>query len=143
MIPLPDINLLVYAHREDSSHHDVALAWLQATIDSGVPFALCNEVLSGFVRIVTHPKIYDPPSSCDEAFEFARRLRENPNCTTLRPGPRHWEILESLCRSHQVVGGCISDAWLAALAIEHDCEFISFDADFGRFDGLKWRKPSS
>lgn len=141
MIPLPDVQLLVYAHREDSPWHAVALPWLHGLLDSGGQFAMCHEVLNSFVRIVTHPKIYDPPSTLDEAFEFVRQLREHPRCVLLRAGPAHWQILERLCRASNVTGGRISDAWLAALAMEHGCEFQTCDAAFGEFNGLAWRNP--
>lgn len=138
---LSDINILVYAHREDSSDHEAFLTWLENTINSHQAYAVSSLVLSGFIRIVTHPKIFKQPSSLKDAFEFADTISEQSNCIHIEPGPRHWEIFNDLCHAVAAKGNLIPDAYLAALAIEHGCEWITTDRDFSRFPGLNWRHP--
>lgn len=138
---LPDVNVLVHAHREDSSDHDRCRTWLEGVASSDEPFALADVVLSGFLRVVTHPRVFSPPSTLEQALAFVEELRSQPNCIVIAPGPRHWEIFVRLSRSAKAKGSLIPDAWLAALAVESGCEWISTDRDFARFPGLKWRHP--
>jgi len=98
-------------------------------------------VLSGFVRVATHPRIFSPPAPIDEALAFANALRTQPNAVLLTSGPRHWEIFERLCLDAGAKGNLVADAYLAALAIETGSEWITTDRDFSRFDGLRWRHP--
>jgi hypothetical protein len=104
-------------------------------------YAISDLVLSGFVRIVTFRGIFDPPSTIEQALDFVSRLREQPHCTLVQPGGRHWNIFARLCRESKARGNLVPDAFLAALAIEHGCELLSADADFARFKGLRWRHP--
>ena len=98
-------------------------------------------MLSGFVRVATHPRIFSPPAPIDEALAFANALRTQPNAVLLTSGPHHWEIFERLCLAAGAKGDLIADAYLAALAIETGSEWITTDRDFSRFDGLRWRHP--
>lgn len=91
------------------------------------------------VRIVTNPRIYSVPTPLGEALEFVEAILAQPRAVIVRPGDDHWSIFTSLCRSYEARGNLVTDAWLAALAIEHGCEFITADRDFARFDGLRWR----
>ena len=100
-------------------------------------------VLSGFVRVVTHPRVFDPPDTVEAAFAFADAVRTQPIAVPLAPGDRHWQIFESLCRAADARGNMVPDAYLAALAIETGSEFITTDRDFSRFPGLRWRHPLS
>ena len=138
---LPDVNVLVYAHREDAPHHDAYLEWLQAVVNADEAFALSEFVLSGFVRVATHPKVFKTPSSIADAIAFANQLRDQPNCVPVQPGPRHWDIFTRLCLDSGVKGNLVPDAYFAALAIESGCEWVSSDRDFSRFKGLRWRHP--
>lgn len=138
---LPDVNVLVYAHREDAPQHDAYHEWLQGVVNADEAFGLCEFVLSGFVRIATHPKVFKTPSSIADAIAFADQLREQPNCVLIGPGPRHWSIFTRLCVESAVKGNLVPDAYLAALAIESGCEWVSSDRDFSRFRGLRWRHP--
>ncbi|MBY0248641.1 MAG: PIN domain-containing protein [Nitrospiraceae bacterium] len=95
---LLDVNVLVYAHREDSPHHRQYLTWLERLINSDHAYGLTDLVLSGFLRVVTHPHVFSPPSSMAKAMAFAKELRDQPNCTLVNPGPRHWEIFCRLCK---------------------------------------------
>lgn len=100
-------------------------------------------VLSGFVRVVTHPRVFKQPSSLDDAMTFASQLRDQPNCVVIVPGNAHWRIFTRLCAEANVRGNLVPDAYFAALAIEHGCDWITTDGDFSRFAGLKWRHPLS
>ncbi len=97
--------------------------------------------MSGFVRVVTHPKVFKRPSNVTEALAFVEQLREQPNCVRVEPGPRHWDLFRRLCVEAGVKGNLVPDAYLAAIAIESGCEWISTDRDFSRFGGLRWRHP--
>ena len=138
---LCDVNIFVYAHREDSEHHASYLEWLSNLINSDEAFAVSELVLSGFLRIVTHPKIFNPPSSLDDALEFINAIREQDNCRVVSPGERHWDIFQKLCKESNARGNLIPDAYHAALAIESGCEWITADRGFGRYQGLRWRSP--
>jgi toxin-antitoxin system PIN domain toxin len=138
---LCDINVLVFAHREDAVDHDRYADWLDETIDSDEAYGVSEMVLSGFMRIVTNHRIMKPASTVEEALGFMDDLREQPNAVTLAPGPRNWSIFERLCRDAGATGDLVPDAYLAALAIEHGAELITTDRDFARFDGLRWRHP--
>jgi len=102
---------------------------------------LAGVVLSGFIRVTTHPRIFTPPAPIERAFEFADALRAQPGAISVSPGSRHWEIYEQLCIAANAKGNLASDAFLAALAIEAGCELITTDRDFARFPGLRWRHP--
>lgn len=138
---LADVNVLVYAHREDAPHHAACRAWLEAVVNGDASYALSDLVLSGFVRVTTHPKVFMRPSTMPEALAFAAQLRERPNCVSVSPGPRHWEIFRGLCIEGGVKGNLVPDAFLAALAIEAGCEWVTTDRDFSRFPGLRWSHP--
>lgn len=138
---LPDVNVLVYAHREDAPNHSAFRDWLGDIINSDQAYGMSDIVLSGFLRVVTHPRIFNPPSSIDQALTFVHDVRNQPNCVIISPGPRHWKIFEKLCKNAGVKGNLVPDAYLAAMAIESGCEWITTDMDFSRFLGLKWRKP--
>ena len=138
---LLDVNVLVHAFRDASPEHEAYRAWLIATIDSDEPFGLSEVVLSGFVRVATHPRIFDPPAPIADALAFADALRSQPNAVLVAPGARHWGIFERLCVVARAKGNLVADAYLAALAIESGCEWITSDRDFSRFPGLRWRHP--
>ncbi len=138
---LLDVNVLVYAHRRDIPDHLAYLQWLEALINSDQAYGMADLVLSGFILIVTHPRIFNPPDSIDQALTFTQELREQPNCVIVAPGPRHWDIFCRLCREAGAKGNLVSDAYLAALAIENGCEWITTDRDYSRFPGLRYRHP--
>ena len=133
--------MLVYAHRADSPQHAQMRAWLEAQIDSDAAYGLSDLVVSGFLRVVTHPRVFEAPSAWSDAIRFADQLREQPNRVAIAPGPHHWEIFARLCKTSGAKGNLISDAYLAAMAIEHGCEWVTTARDFGRFPGLTWRHP--
>ena len=138
---LMDVNVLVYAHREESVNHAAYRQWLDELINGDEAYGLSDMVLSGFVRIVTHPRIYKPPSPISAALDFAEEVRSPANCVPISPGARHWDIFSHLVRSVEARGNLVPDAFFAALAIESGSEWITTDRDFSRFPGLRWRHP--
>jgi toxin-antitoxin system PIN domain toxin len=138
---LTDLNVLVYAHREDAPKHDAYRQWLEEVINSDQAYGVSDLVLSGFIRVVTHPRVFDPPSSPASALAFAHEIRTQPNAVPIVPGARHWGIFTNLCNAVSARGNLVPDAYLAALAIESGSEWITTDRDYSRFPGLKWRHP--
>lgn len=140
---LPDVNILIYAFREDVEHHSVCCAWLTRTIEGEAQFGISPLTLSAVVRITTNARSFAEPSSHDQVFRFCETLVAQPHCQLIEPGDRHWPIFRRLCVEANITGPRVSDAWYAALAIEHGCEWITMDRDFGRFGGLKWARPTA
>ena len=139
---LPDVNVLIYAHRSDScDDHEAYARWLTARATGFEPFALSSLALSGLVRIVTNRRIFRRPSTLDEIFDFINELVARPNARVVHPGPRHLEIFEDLCRRSDATAKLVADAQHAAVAVEHGCTMITTDSDFDRFPGLRWRHP--
>ncbi|MGH9456661.1 MAG: type II toxin-antitoxin system VapC family toxin [Thermoanaerobaculia bacterium] len=138
---LPDVNVLVYAFSAGAVDHERYRSWLEGVLDSPEAWAYSELVLSGFVRVVTHPRVFDPAAPMDAALRFCAILRGRPNAIAVSPGERHWEIFEGLCRSSGARGNLVADAYLAALAIESGSEWITTDRDFARFSLLRWRHP--
>jgi toxin-antitoxin system PIN domain toxin len=138
---LVDVNVLVYAHRLDTPRHQDYADWLGQLVADQEPYGFSELVLSGFLRVVTNPKVFKQPTPLERAIDFAEVLRAQPNCVPVEPGRRHWGIFTQLCRAAGVKGNLVPDAYLAALAIESGCEWITTDRDFSRFPGLRWRHP--
>ena len=136
---MPDVSILVYAHREEAADHRRYAAWLRQLATGQEPFALSEPVLHGFVRVVTNPRIFDPPSSAAQAFRFLDALLDRPTCSLIRPGPQHFSVFRRLCEQGRLRGKLVADAAHAALAIESGCEWVSADTDFARFaPALRW-----
>lgn len=138
---LPDVNVLIYAFRADASRHAVCKAWLDIVIAGEPRFGISPLALAALVRVTTNPRIHRQPSTLDDAFGFCGDLLGQPHCEVIEPGERHWEIFERLCRQANIIGPLVTDAWFAALAMEHGCTWITYDRDYGRFPGLDWRQP--
>jgi toxin-antitoxin system PIN domain toxin len=140
---LPDVNVLIYAFRQDLPQHQVCRPWLVAVISGDARFGLSPLVLSAVVRITTNPRAFNMPSAIEEAFGFCEDLLGQPHCQVVEPGERHWRIFRDLCVETETSGSRVSDAWLAALAIEWGCEWVTLDRDYARFPGLKWQVPAA
>ncbi|GAA4534991.1 type II toxin-antitoxin system VapC family toxin [Nonomuraea ferruginea] len=135
-----DVNILVNAQRRDMEHHEQCLAALKELLYGEESYAVSDFVINGFIRIVTDPRI--PGSTPFEtARQFAESVRGQPHAVTIHAGSRHWEIFTRLCVASDAKGKLVPDAYLAALAIEHGCEFVTCDRDFAKFEGLRWRSP--
>lgn len=138
---LPDVNILIDAHRHDSEFFAEINPWLEELINGRESFGLSELVCGAFLRIVTNPRIYNEPTPLNEALTFVDKLRTRPNCVLVAPGERHWAIFTDLCREARARGNLVQDAYFAALAIESGCEWITNDGDFARFSGLRSRRP--
>jgi hypothetical protein len=138
---LPDANVLVHAFRADSPDHKKCRLWLKSVVGGDMAYGMSPQVLGAVVRIVTHPRIFVPPTPLEEALAFANLLLDQPHCQLIQPGPRHWGIFRDVCRRERASGNLVPDAWFAALAIESGCEWITMDRDYARFEGLRWREP--
>jgi toxin-antitoxin system PIN domain toxin len=138
---IPDVNVLVYAARDDSPRHGEYRAWLVSAMDGAEAVGLSELVLSGVVRVLTHPRVFTPPMPVADALAYVEALRAQPRAVMLRPGERHWSIFAALCRDGDARGNLVADAYHAALAIEAGAEFVTTDRDFARFPGLRWRVP--
>lgn len=138
---LVDVNVLVNAFRSDAPGHAAHRAWVEKMVGSDEAYGVSDHVLAGFLRVVTHPRVFHPPTPLEPALAFAHAFRARPNAMPVVPGGRHWEIFNRLCTEANARGNLIPDAWLAALAIESGCEFVTSDRDYARFAGLRWRHP--
>lgn len=138
---LMDVNVLVYAHREDAKDHYAYRDWLESVINSNSVFGFSELVLSGFIRVVTHPKVFEAPSSLEVAIAFAQQIRSAGNAICLAPGKNHWDLFLQCTQSIVAQGNDIPDAYHAALALEWDCDWVSTDKGFRRFKGLRVRHP--
>jgi uncharacterized protein len=138
---LPDVNVLLYAFRADSSDHSRYRSWLEDIVNGVEAYGMSPQVLCSVVRLATHPRVFASPSRLDDALAFATVLLAQPHCTVIEPGARHFSIFEDLCRRAAAAGNLVQDAWFAALAVEAGCEWITTDGDFARFPGLRSRRP--
>ncbi|MDP6350680.1 MAG: type II toxin-antitoxin system VapC family toxin [Alphaproteobacteria bacterium] len=138
---LCDVNVLVHAHRAETTNHADYRIWMEDMINSGTAFAVSDIVLGGFIGVVTHPRVFREPSPLADALAFASQLIAPETCVRVTPGPRHWTLFDRLCREGGANGNLVADAFLAALAIENGCEWITTDRGFSRFPGLRWRHP--
>lgn len=138
---LLDVNVLVYACRRDTARHAEYRAWLTAALAERSPVGIAPESLGAVVRITTHKSLWKAPLTLDQALAFTSAVRSAPSAHAVLPGPSHWEVFDGLCRSARVRGNLVTDAWLAALAIEQGCTLMTADRDFARFKGLRYQHP--
>ena len=137
-----DTNILVYAHREDSPFHDVAARRVAELAEGGAAWAIPWPCIHEFLAIVTHPRIYDPPTPLTAALEQVDAWIESPSLVLLTESDQHWPELRSLIEKAKVTGGRIHDARVAALCLQHGVrELWSADRDFGRFTQLTVINP--
>jgi hypothetical protein len=140
-VTVVDANVLLYAYNEDAPQQQKAAEWLTRLVQSGEIIGLPWATLWAFIRISTNSRIWTNPRPAGEAFAIIREWLAQPGVVPLQAGPLHLEILEKLVRDHGVAGPLMTDAVLAALAIEHGASLASTDQDFRRFTGLRWVNP--
>ena len=138
---LSDVNLLLYAYDTSSAPHERAKAWLEERLSTVEAFGFAWATMLAFVRLVTNPRVFESPLRVEEALEIVEAWLAAPCATVLHPGPRHAVLLRQLLGPLGTAGNLTTDAHLAALALEHDAELCSADADFSRFPGLRWSNP--
>ena len=135
----PDVNVLVSAFREDAVHHEHCRRWLVEAVSGRDRVAVSELVLSGVLRVLTHPKVFHPPAPSGDAIAFVDSLLAQPELSTLRPGDGHWRIFHGMASALQLTGNRLPDAYHAALAIEHGCEWVTLDRGFAIYPGLRVR----
>lgn len=138
---LPDVNILVYAYNSLAPDHERYRSWLTQLVNGSTPFAVSELALSGFLRVVTTPVFLSRQESAEPARQFVAGIMTSPARRSLSPGPRHWGIFTELCTRLDLRGNRVPDAYHAALALEHDVEFVTADRGFASFPGLRWRHP--
>lgn len=138
---LVDANLLLYAEDSLSEHHESARTWWDAQLSRSEPVGLCWAVLSAFIRISTNTRLHQRPLTLKEAMERVQSWLDQPCVRVVQPTDEHWAIFQKMLRNGNAVGNLVSDAHLAALAVEHNGILHSTDDDFARFRGLKWNNP--
>ncbi len=138
---IPDVNVLVHAHRPDSAEHEVNRDWLEWHASADEPTGIPDLVLSDFIRVVTHPRVFARPSPLKDALLVTEQLREMPSFVALAPGPRHWDIFARLCADARATGNLVPDVYLGATALEVGAEIVTGDSDFAKLPGVRWRRP--
>lgn len=138
---LVDANVLIYAVNRASDRHDRARTWLNDALNDDEQIGFTWIVLLAFIRLATHRAVFTRPLEAGDAIELVRSWLAQPAAIVLEPTTRHADVLAGLLRESGTAGNLVNDAHLAALAIEHDAVLVSFDADFGRFKGLRWEMP--
>ena len=140
---LVDANILLYA--EDSLHprNQQAREWWDGQLSQAETVCLCWTVLSAFIRIGTNPRVFEHPLSLEQALARVQSWLDQPCTRVVRPTERHWTVFQQMLTDGQAIANLVTDAHLAALAIEHGCELASTDSDFARFPKLKWSNPLS
>lgn len=138
---VPDVNLLVYAYNEAAPSHEQARRWWESLVNGtervGIPWL----VSAGFVRLLTHPSVRERPATPVQAVDYVEEWFRFSNVIPLNPGTEHLRLFRQALTDAGVGANLVTDAHVAALAMEHQAEVHSNDADFGRFPGLRWRNP--
>lgn len=138
-----DANILLHAVNEESSSHAVAHGWLDAALDGAETVGLAWIVLLAFIRVSTRAGIYPRPLDPGEAVAVVEGWISRPSSVIVEPTPRHAGIVRALLEGAGTAGNLTNDAHLAALALEHGADVVSFDRDFQRFEGLRTRVPAA
>jgi len=137
-----DTNILVYAHRRDSEWHEKASRAVAGLAEGSSPWAVAWPCLHEFLAIVTHPRIYKPPTPVERALEQVEIWLESPSLRVLGEMAGHWKELSEIVAGGRIAGGAIHDARVAAICREHGIrEIWSADRDFTRIRGLTIRNP--
>lgn len=138
---IPDINLLVFAYNGAARQHARARKWWEEALSGDEVIGMPWAVTSGFIRLMTHRQVLEVPLAVDACCELVEEWFAVPNVQPIEPGPRHLGIFRSFLKGLGTGGDMVTDAHLAALAVEHSCELHSNDSDFSRFSGLRWVNP--
>ena len=138
---LVDANILLYAEDELSLRHKAARAWWDEQLSQASPVCLCWTVINAFLRIGTNPRVFEHPLSLEQAVSRVQSWLDQPCTRIIRATERHWAVFGKMLRDGQAAANLVTDAHLAALAVEHGCELMSTDSDFSRFPGLRWVNP--
>lgn len=138
---LCDVNIFVYAFREELPNHKIIKQWLEQKLLKETQFAYSDFIFSSFLRIVTHHKIFKTVVTLEKSLEFIAQIKKQTNSVKIEAGEQHWNIFLELCRETNAQGNLIPDAYIAALALEYNCDFFSTDNGFMKFKKLNWKNP--
>lgn len=133
---LLDVNVVLAAHRADHPHHVSVRPWFDGLLDSDQPFTVPDVVWASFLRLATHPRIFEVPTPRGDAFAFIDATTAQPHYLLVGPGPRHLALLRDLCAEADASADLIPDAVIAAVATEHGCTIATLDRDFARFPSV-------
>ena len=136
-----DVNLLIYAVDQGAPQHRAAHRWWQSALTGQEAVGLPWSTMLAFVRLTTNPRVFTHPLDADEAFDLLEGWTARPHVVHVEPTPRHLAVVRGLLVGAGTAGNLVSDAHLAAIAIENGAMLCSADADFTRFPGLKWTNP--
>lgn len=137
-----DANVLLHAVNQSPSDHVVAKRWLDDALSGGATVGFAWVVLLAVLRLSTRPGLFERPLTSEEATSVVQGWLASTSAAVIHPGERHLDVLSGLLTSAGTAGNLTSDAHLAALAIEHRGTVVTFDADFDRFPGVRWERPS-
>ena len=140
---IPDANLLLYAYDKESPFHKESARWWSKLLSGHEPVGLCSVVVFSFLRLTTHSKVFIHPMTVQEATERVRAWMDRPNVRMLHPNPAHFASVCALLEAAGTGGNLVSDAQIAALALEYSAEIHTADTDFNRFKGITWSNPLS
>ena len=136
-----DANILLYAEDSLSPFNRDARKWWDDQLSGSEPVCLCRRVLSAFIRIGTNPRVFEYPLSLEQALTRIQSWLDQPCTRIIRPTEQHWTTFQQMLNDGQAVANLVTDAHIAALALEHGCTVASTDSDFARFPKLKWINP--
>ena len=138
-----DVNVLLYACNAESEHHDVVRSWLEAAMNGHESIGMSWPVIVGFLRMSTHPAIFERPLSSETALAQVEEWLSVPVVSLVTEKREHWQVLRELVGDLRAINNLIPDAHLAALALTHGATLVSFDRNFGRFPELRWEVPAA
>ncbi|MCL2781325.1 MAG: PIN domain-containing protein [Actinomycetia bacterium] len=138
-----DANVLIYSVDADCAHHEAARRWIDTALSGAEPIVMPWLCLVAFVRITTHPRLYEHPLAASQALDAVDRWLGSPATRTDVPAAGLAGRLRQALEATGVGGNTVNDAWLAALAVSLDAELVSFDTDFARFPSLTWVNPAA
>lgn len=139
---LPDVNTLVYAYRREAGDHEFYASWLSGIIAGADELALVDHCLTGFIRIVTNPRIFADPAPIADAFGFVTSLHDARQARRVSSTAATWTTFaELISKDRGIKANLVPDAYLAALAISHGCRVATADRGFARFDALDHFDP--
>jgi hypothetical protein len=136
-----DLNILLYAVNQDAIQHESVRTWWESAVDDEEPVGLPWVVLLGFLRLSTSPRVFPHPLSAEQAIERVDAWLSHPRTKILLESEEQWGILRNLLERTGTAGNLTTDAHLASLAIAYGATLVSCDAEFGRFQQLRWLNP--
>jgi toxin-antitoxin system PIN domain toxin len=142
-VKVVDANVLLYAVNSDAPQHDDSRTWLDAALSGGDRVGLSWVVLLAFLRLSTRSGLFSSPLTPTEAFDQVGDWTQAPGGEVIHPSPTHVTTLQGLLAPIGLAGNLVNDAHLAAVAVEHRAEIVSYDNDFSRFPGVRWSTPGA